>query len=119
VEVTTNVKNLQPWCVCLVCLFVLHRMRGGTLRRSIAQPVLGDHLAISKFALKPAQRSPSLCSGLAGQPRRLSPHELWFYLFEITKSTFEVPFALTVTGFSHVFGGEKIGRCTLCSVSTS
>ena len=43
----------------------------------------------------------------------------WFYLFESTNSTLEAPFPVTVTDFSHVLGGLKTGRCTLCSVSTS
>src|SRR5579862_5050827 len=41
------------------------------------------------------------------------------YLFESTKSTVAAPLAFTVTDFSHVRGSVKIGRCTLCSVSTS
>jgi hypothetical protein len=41
------------------------------------------------------------------------------YLFDSTKSTVLLWFALTTTGFSHVLDSLKTGRCTLCSVSTS
>ena len=41
------------------------------------------------------------------------------YWLEITKFTVEDWFAPTLTDFSHVFGSENKGRCTVFSVSTS